>query len=142
EKKSLIPTHKGLQVYGAVKDKKIADVAMTAEWEMALQKIENNEADADAFHREMEAYATSITRELLDTGIVNEKQPELNCPKCKSRRLLLRNKVVKCPDKACGWRQFRTVCGALSRHDDIESRVSKAKTNLIKGMKSKSANKF
>ncbi|MDN3709521.1 DNA topoisomerase, partial [Myroides ceti] len=49
EKKSLIPTEKGLQVYELVKDRKIADVAMTAEWELALQKIENNEADAGAF---------------------------------------------------------------------------------------------
>ncbi|WP_286592685.1 type IA DNA topoisomerase [Sphingobacterium sp. N143] len=142
EKKSLIPTDKGLQVYGAVKDRKIADVAMTAEWEMALQKIENNEAYADAFHRDMEAYATSITRELLDTGIAKEKQPELTCPKCKSHQLLIWNKVVKCPDEACGWLQFRTVCGVPLSLTDIESLVTQGKTNLIKGMKSNSGNKF
>lgn len=142
EKKSLIPTHKGLQVYGAVKDKKIADVAMTAEWEMALQKIENNEADADAFHRDMKTYATSITRELLETDIAKEKQPELTCPKCKSRQLLMWNKVVKCPDEACNWLQFRTVCGVPLNIADIESLVTKGKTNLIKGMKSKSGSKF
>ena len=142
EKKSLIPTHKGLQVYGAVKDKKIADVAMTAEWEMALQKIENNEADAGAFHREMEAYATTITRELLDTSIVDEKQPELTCPKCNSHQLLIWNKVVKCPDEACNWLQFRTVCGVPLSVADIENLVTKGKTNLIKGMKSNSGNKF
>lgn len=61
EKKSLIPTEKGLQVYELVKDRKIADVAMTAEWELALQKIENNEADAKVFQKEMENYASSIT---------------------------------------------------------------------------------
>lgn len=142
EKKSLIPTHKGLQVYGAVKDKKIADVAMTAEWEMALQKIENNEADAGAFHREMEAYAITITRELLDTSIVDEKQPELTCPKCNSHQLLIWNKVVKCPDEACNWLQFRTVCGVPLSVADIENLVTKGKTNLIKGMKSNSGNKF
>ncbi|MCC2600578.1 type IA DNA topoisomerase [Sphingobacterium sp. FBM7-1] len=142
EKKSLIPTHKGLQVYGAVKDKKIADVAMTAEWEMALQKIENNDADADAFHRDMEAYATSITRELLDMSIAKEKQPELTCPKCKRHRLLIWNKVVKCPNEGCGWLQFRTVCGVPLSLTDIESLVTNGKTKLIKGMKSKSGNKF
>ncbi|KKX46963.1 hypothetical protein L950_0228995 [Sphingobacterium sp. IITKGP-BTPF85] len=142
EKKSLIPTDKGLQVYGAVKDKKIADVAMTAEWEMALQKIENNEAGAGAFHRDMEAYATSITRELLVTGIGKEKQPELTCPKCKSRELLIWNKVVKCSDEACAWLQFRTVCGVPLSLSDIESLVTKGKTSLIKGMKSNSGNKF
>lgn len=142
EKKSLIPTHKGLQVYGTVKDKKIADVAMTAEWEMALQKIENKEADAGAFHREMEVYATSITQELLDAGIAHEKQPELTCPKCKSRQLLVWNKVVKCPDEACNWLQFCIVCGVTLSLADIESLVTKGKTNLIKGMKSNSGNKF
>ncbi|WP_228384259.1 DNA topoisomerase [Sphingobacterium zhuxiongii] len=142
EKKSLIPTDKGLQVYGVVKDKKIADVTMTAEWEMALQKIENNEAEADAFHRDMEAYATLITRELLETGIGKEKQPELTCPKCKSRQLLIWNKVVKCSDDACGWLQFRIVCGVSLSLADIESLVTKGKTNLVKGMKSNSGNKF
>lgn len=142
EKKSLIPTDKGLQVYGAVKDKKIADVAMTAEWEMALQKIENNEADADAFHRDMEVYTTTITRELLDMSIAKEKQPELTCPKCKRHRLLIWNKIVKCPDEGCGWLQFRTVCGVPLSLTDIESLITNGKTNLIKGMKSKSGNKF
>src|SRR5690554_414988 len=142
EKKSLIPTDKGLQVYEAVKDKKIADVAMTAEWEMVLQKIESNEADADAFHRDMEAYTNSITRELLDMTIAKEKQPELTCPKCNSHQLLIWNKVIKCPDEGCGWLQFRTVCGVPLSIADIESLVTKGKTNLIKGMKSKSCSKF
>lgn len=142
EKKSLIPTDKGLQVYGAVKDKRIADVAMTAEWEMVLQKIENNEADTTVFLKDMEAYATSVTRELLDINIIKDNQPQLTCPKCKSHRLLVWNKVVKCPDDACGWLQFRNVCGVLLSVSDIESLVTNGKTNLIKGMKSKSGRKF
>lgn len=142
EKKSLIPTDKGLQVYEAVKDKKIADVAMTAEWEMVLQKIESNEADADAFHRDMEAYTNSIIRELLDMTIAKEKQTELTCPKCKRHQLLIWNKIVKCPDESCGWLQFRTVCGVTLNLADIENLVLNGKTKLIKGMKSKSGSKF
>ena len=56
---------------------------MTAEWELALQKIENNEADAGAFQKEMEAYAKSITDELLQTSIAQNSLPKLVCPKCK-----------------------------------------------------------
>ncbi|MGO1245115.1 MAG: DNA topoisomerase 3, partial [Sphingobacterium sp.] len=110
EKKSLIPTEKGLQVYELVKDRKIADVAMTAEWELALQKIENNEADADAFQKEMENYASSITNELLQTSIAQNHLPKLVCPKCKSQQLIIRDKIVKCPDEGCNWVQFRNVC--------------------------------
>lgn len=142
EKKTLVPTEKGLQVYGVVKDKRIADVAMTAEWEMVLQKIENNEADVTAFLKDMEAYATSVTWELLDMNIVRKNQLELTCPKCKSHQLLVWNKVVKCPDDACGWLQFRNICGVLLSASDIESLVISGKTDLIKGLKGKSGRKF
>ena len=142
EKKSLIPTEKGLQVYDLVKDRKIADVAMTAEWELALQKIENKEADAGAFQKEMEKYASSITNELLQTSITQNNLPKLVCPKCKSQQLIIRDKIVKCPDEICNWVQFRNVCGVQIGIAAIESLITKGKTSLIKGMKSKAGKKF
>ncbi|AIM35260.1 DNA topoisomerase I [Sphingobacterium sp. ML3W] len=141
-KKFLVPTEKGLQVYELVKDKKIADVAMTAEWELALQKIENNETDAGPFQKEMEKYASSITNELLQTSITLNNLPKLVCPKCKSHQLIIRDKIVKCPDEVCNWVQFRNVCGIQISIVDIESLITKGKTSLIKGMKSKSGKKF
>ena len=142
EKKSLIPTEKGLQVYHLVKDKKIADVAMTAQWELALQRIEAKEANADAFQKEMEIYATTIVSDLLELSIVTEKQPTLTCPKCKCQSLLIKEKVVKCPDETCNWIQFRNVCGVPLTMKDIERLVNKSKTSLIKGMKSKAGKVF
>jgi DNA topoisomerase-3 len=142
EKKSLIPTEKGLQVYELVKDQKIADVAMTAEWELALQKIENNEADTETFHKEMEIYAKSITYELLQTSIATNNLPKLICPKCKQQQLIIRDKIVKCPDEVCNWVQFRNVCGVQIDIVDIENLINKGKTSLIKGMKSKAGKKF
>lgn len=142
KKKSLIPTEKGLQVYELVKDRKIADVAMTAEWELALQKIENNEADAEVFQNEMEDYATFITKELLQISIAPNNLPQLVCPKCKSHQLIIRDKIVKCSDEVCGWIQFRNVCGVQISISDIEHLVNNQKTSLIKGMKSKAGKKF
>lgn len=142
EKKSLIPTEKGLQVYDLVKDRKIADVAMTAEWELALQKIENDEADAGVFQKEMEKYASSITKELLQTSIAQNNLPKLVCPKCKSQQLIIRDKIVKCPDEVCNWVQFRNVCGVQIGIADIESLIIKGKTSLIKEMKSKAGKQF
>lgn len=142
EKKSLVPTEKGIQVYGAIKDKRIADVAMTAEWEVALHKIENKEADVTLFHKAMEAYTLSITQELLSVSIAKEKHPELTCPKCKTTNLLIREKVVKCPNESCNWFQFRNICGVHLGLSEIDGLVKKGKTNLIKGMKSKAGKKF
>lgn len=142
QKKSLIPTEKGLQVYGLVKDRKIANVSMTAEWEVTLQKIENNETDAQAFQKEMESYTVSITKELLQTSIVQPRLPKLVCPKCKKQQLIIRDKIVKCSDEGCNWLQFRKVCGVQIGITDIENLVNKGKTSLLKGMKSRSGKKF
>ena len=142
EKKSLIPTDKGVQVYELVKDKKIADVAMSAQWELTLQKIENNEADVGAFQKEMETYAASITHELLQASIAQANLPKLVCPKCKTQQLIIRDKIVKCPDETCSWLQFRNVCGVQISIADIESLINRGKTALIKGMKSKAGKKF
>lgn len=142
DKKSLIPTEKGMQVYELVKDKKIADAAMTAEWELALHKIESNEADATTFQKEMENYATSITQELLALSIVSEIIPDLTCPKCKKQHLLIRDNIVKCPDALCNWIQFRNICGLQLNVSDLEYLIRNGKTTLIKGMKSRSGKKF
>lgn len=141
DKKSLIPTEKGLQVYELVKEKKIADAAMTAEWELALQKVENAETKSSVFEKEMENYATEITHELLNTSAFKQNLPELLCPKCKNR-LLIREKTVKCPDDRCNWIQFRMVCGVQLSIADIETLINNGKTPLIKGMKSKAGKAF
>ena len=142
ENKSLIPTSKGLQVYELVKDKKIADVTMSVQWEVALHKIENNKADSEVFQKEIETYAKSITEELLQTSITKTNLPTIVCPKCKKQHLIIRDKLVKCPDENCNWVQFRNVCGVQISISDIENLLNTGKTSLIKGMQSKAGKKF
>lgn len=141
-KKSLLPTEKGLQVFQLVHDKKIADVAMTAEWELALLEIENSNAGATEFQKKIEAYTVSITKELLDAVIQAEKLPELTCPKCKSGQLTIRDKIMKCPDDSCNWHIFRNICGVQLSLADLQSLVNAGRTGLIKGMRSKKGVRF
>ncbi|WP_223609346.1 type IA DNA topoisomerase [Chryseobacterium sp. OSA05B] len=140
--KSLIPTEKGLQVYQLTKDKKIADVAMTVEWELAMQKIERNELNPLDFQHEIETYTKSVTNEFLQITIAQPNFPKLICPKCKTHQLMIRDTIIKCPDEVCNWIQFRSVCGVHVSIDDIKTLINKGKTSLIKGMKSKSGTKF
>lgn len=140
--KSLVPTEKGMQVYELVKNLKIANIEMTAEWELALQKIENNEISSMVFQNEMESYAKKITEELLGITIYKENSPVLTCPKCKTQRLTVRDILVKCPDEKCGWLQFRNVCGVKLNMEEILKLVTKGKTSLIKNMQSKAGKKF
>jgi DNA topoisomerase-3 len=143
EKKSLIPTNKGLVVYLAVQDKKIADVSMTGEWESALNKISVGEMDADTFHRGIEVYAAQITAELLETKIEGvNKRESCTCPKCKSGKVMLYQKVAKCSDEDCGLVVFRNKSGKDLTDGQIKDLLTKGKTGVIKGFKSKADKPF
>lgn len=70
EKKTLVPTDKGMAVYDIVKDKRIANAEMTGMWELALAKIENGENDAARFNQEIKDYTGQICTELLESSIL------------------------------------------------------------------------
>lgn len=140
--KTLVPTTKGLQVYELTKDKKIANVEMTAEWEMALHQIEKGELNKDNFINNIQQYTKEITHELLSLHIPQENIPELKCPKCQNHNLIIREKVVKCPDEQCEWILFRIICGVQLSIKDLTQLLTQNTTSLIKNMKSKNGKKF
>lgn len=140
--KTLIPTDKGGKVYDLIKDQKIANVRMTAEWEMALHQIENRELNAIQFISDIKNYTTEITQELLSLNIPQKNIPELKCPKCQQHDLTIKEKIVKCPDEQCQWILFRMICGIQLSIDQITSLITTEKTPLIKNLKSKNGKKF
>ena len=134
EKKSLVPTNKGLVVYLAVKDKKIADVAMTGQWEEALNKIASGKMDAATFHKGIEIYASQITTELLSTTIERtDNRNTCPCPKCKNGQMVFYPKVVKCKDESCGLTVFRTIAKKELTDGQLNDLLMNGKTALIKG---------
>ena len=143
EKKSLVPTEKGLAVHSIVKDKKIADISMTGSWESALAKIETGETDADTFHRGIEVYAAQITTELLNTTIsIASATDGPVCPKCKQGHVLYINKIAKSRDVDCSLIVFRNICNKQLTDKQITELVTKGKTSVIKGLQGKSGKTF
>jgi len=140
--KTLIPTDKGQKVYDLIKDQKIANVQMTAEWEMTLHQIETKEIDSKQFITDIKNYTNEITQELLSLNIPQENIPEIKCPKCQKYNPIIKDKIVKCPDEQCQWILFRTICGVQLSNDHITSLIKTGKTPLIKNMKAKSGKKF
>lgn len=143
EKKSLVPTNKGLVVYLAVRDKKIADISMTGEWENALNKIAEGKMDADTFHKGIEVYAAQITTELLESKIEGGNQREnCPCPKCKNGQVVFFQKVAKCQNENCGLTVFRNKSGKELTDGQLKDLLTKGKTGTIKGFKSKENKPF
>ena len=142
EKKSLVPTDKGLAVYQIVKDKRIADVEMTGQWETALAKIESGEMNPDTFRKGIEVYAAQITEELLQVQVSVADGRHIPCPKCRSGRILLYPKVAKCSNVDCGLTVFRGKGEKQLTDSQIADLVTKGKTSLIKGFRSREGKPF
>ena len=84
DKKSIIPTEKGLAVYEIVKDKKIANAEMTGSWELALAAIEAGKMSSDKFSQGINSYVGTICEELLSLTPEQKSYPAYCCPKMRT----------------------------------------------------------
>ena len=142
-KKSLVPTEKGLALYSVVKTMRIADVAMTGEWEKELARIERGELSAETFSKEIEAYTREITSELLSFDkLFSHKDSGCACPKCGTGRMQFYGKVVRCDNAECGLPVFRLKANRTLSDDEIKDLLTDGHTKLLKGFKSKQSKSF
>ena len=142
-KKSLVPTEKGLALYSVVKTMRIADVAMTGEWEKELARIERGELPADTFRKEIEAYTREITSELLSCDkLFARRDSGCKCPKCGTGRMQFYGKVVRCDNAECGQPVFRLKANRTLSDDEIKDLLTDGHTKLLKGFKSKQGKSF
>ena len=142
-KKSLVPTEKGLALYSVVKTMRIADVAMTGEWEKELARIERGEVSADDFRREIEAYTKEITSELLSCDkLFSHKDSGCKCPKCGTGTMQFYGKVVRCDNAECGLPVFRLKANRTLSDDEVKDLLADGHTKLLKGFKSKQGKSF
>ncbi len=142
QKKALVPTDKGLQVYKIVKDKRIANVAMTGVWEKSLANIEKGEMNVLSFQSSIETHTKQITTEILNTEIKTIQKERLSCPNCKQQSVKLFPKVAKCTVDSCEWLLFRNVCGKIMSEKAIQLLLKNGKSSLLKGLKSKANKTF
>ena len=142
-KKSLVPTEKGLALYSIVKTMRIADVALTGEWEKELARIERGELPADTFRKEIEAYTREITSELLSCDkLFARKDSGCKCPKCGTGTMQFYGKVVRCDNAECGLPVFRQKANRTLSDDEIKDLLTEGHTKLLKGFKSKQGKSF
>ena len=142
DKKSIIPTEKGLAVYKIVKDKKIANAEMTGSWELALAAIEAGKMPSDKFAQGINSYVGTICEELLSLSSEQKSYPVYRCPKCGQQSVGIYAKVAKCRHETCGFYVFREVCGIHLSEDNIRDLISSGRTPILKGLTSKAGKKF
>lgn len=142
EKKSIVPTDKGLSVNEIVKDKKIANAEMTGAWELTLAAIEAGQMQAEKFTQGINAYVGTICEELLALTGVQKSYPTFCCPKCGNESVGIYAKIAKCRNEGCDFHIFREVCGTFLSEDNIRDLIFTKRTPILKGLTSKAGKKF
>ena len=144
EKKKLVPTPLGLEVYGAVRDKDVANVELTARWEIALDDIAEGKSAPIEFARGIRDFTRRITKELLEADDVKALSAKMDaysikCPKCGST-IRLGEKTAWC--KSCNLTVYRNVAGKKLSDSAMTDLLTKGKTRMLSGFKSKSGKEF
>lgn len=142
EKKSIVPTDKGLSVYEIVKDKKIANAEMTGAWELTLAAIEAGQVREDQFTQGINTYVGTICEELLALAGEQKSYPTYRCPLCGKESVGIYAKIAKCRNEGCDFHVFREVCGTFLSEDNIRDLITTKRTPILKGLTSKAGKKF
>lgn len=148
EKKNLIPTEKGLNLYTTVKDMLIANVEMTGKWENALNKVEQGRIEVSIFNEEIRNYTVKCTEEFLNVSIQKTREQQANsltslvCPKC-GEPFVVNEKVCRCTDKdKCVYFFWRVVCQRKLTEKDIKEILKYGGTRNKVKLKNKEGKMF
>ena len=143
EKKTVVPTEKGLAVYEIVKDKRIANAEMTGSWELTLAAIEAGQMPPEKFAQGINSYVETICEELLALASPMQKSyPTYRCPKCGNESVGIYAKIAKCRHEGCDFHIFREICGTFLSEDNIRDLITTGRTPILKGLTSKAGKKF
>ena len=143
EKKTVVPTEKGLAVYEIVKDKRIANAEMTGSWELILAAIEAGQMPPEKFAQGINSYVETICEELLALAPPMQKSyPAYHCPKCGNESVGIYAKIAKCRHEGCDFHIFREICGTFLSEDNIRDLITTGRTPILKGLTSKAGKKF
>ena len=145
EKKSLVPTAKGMEIYKIVKDKDIANASLTGQWEAKLAAIERGKMSVDEFNSDIIEYTKHVTDEFLQSDlkpILTGKQTEIECPLCHQGHIRFFDKVANCSNEGCNFHIFRTILGKKLTDRELTDLIIKGQTRELTGFKCKDGKPF
>lgn len=140
--KSLIPTERGLALYEAVRNLRIADVELTASWEKSLAAIERGDMPSESFMQAITIYTRQTTEEVLSLDMKRQPGELISCPKCGNGRMVIRHRLAKCNDDKCGLVVYRRFLNKTLTEEQMRQLLRSSKTGLIEGFQGKSGKTF
>ena len=145
EKKSLVPTAKGMEIYKIVKDMDIANPSLTGLWEAKLAAIERGQMNVNQFNSDIVEYTKHVTEEFLHSDlqpVMTAKQTVIECPLCHQGHIRIFDKVANCSNEKCDFHIFRTIAGKKLTNSELIDLILKGQTRELSGFKGKDGKPF
>ncbi|WP_242201857.1 MULTISPECIES: type IA DNA topoisomerase [unclassified Pseudomonas] len=142
-KKKLIPTQLGLEFIAALPA--IATTPdMTALWHEQQQMIETGEMTVDAFLDELEHFIAGQVGNVDLSNVqasARDAAPQLSarCPMC-GAELVVTTRQIGC--RGCQFKLYPEIAGKMLTFGQIETLLTKGKTGVLKGFKTKAGKPF
>lgn len=139
EKKKLIPTEFGIEIWNMVKGRRIADVKTTGEWERDLTLVERGIKDAISFDSGIKDFVKEILADLKANCHPVNYGLQANCPFC-GQPMNDGKWSISC--QSCEYKIPKELLGKKLPEKAIKSLISGKQTDVLNGFISKSGNKF
>lgn len=156
KRKNIIATPTGIALIDTIQNELLKSAELTGLWERKLRLIEKGEYQPDVFKQELYQMVRELTDEVIfNTSVQSfnievapaqpapkrERKPaekinleELDCPKCKSAKIMRGKSAVGCSDfKTCGFKIPFELLGKKLTEAQLIQLITKGKTNQIKG---------
>lgn len=110
---SLVPTSKGVQLIGLVPPD-LKEPALTAKWEMRLEKISKGQEKKDTFIGEIKGYTKKLVQSVAasEAAYKHDNITTNVCPHCGKYLLAVngkRGRMLVCQDRECGYRESVSI---------------------------------
>lgn len=147
EKNKYVPTPLGLQFYEIIKDLEVVNVSQTARLEYQLKQVQDGVLHAGVFHNNLLEYVKNMVQSIfsLESKIKKEERTTLGiCPKCKKGNIIEGKKAFGCTSykEGCNFTIWKEIAGKTLTEKQIKDLLSKGRTGVIKGFKSKAGKPF
>lgn len=148
EKKKILPTPLGLQVWDMVKGRLVADVKTTGEWERDLALVEHGQMDPRRFDSQIRRHTEEIVEDLRRNckpivATAASMEPARSCPFCGKKMKNMKFSILcDAQEGGCGYKVPREVVGKKLPAAALDALCSGKKTAVIKGFTSREGKKF
>lgn len=146
DKKNIVPTDLGLNLYKLVKDLKISKAELTGEWESKLIQMEEGNYPFESFNNEINIYIKDLIEDIKNMQVEFSDKEIIECPFCSKGMIVEKNKSYNCTESELENCDFPIIWKLIAKKKinelSVIELVKNGKTGLIKGFVNKEDKSF